>query len=201
MSAPIQVNDLQSLLKKAANTRVDCRSVCGSKADILYSATNLYGILRRLRQEASMARSSLLKTPSQSDETLASFCRESHKLLSETNDFLHEYQAHGDYLERTLGSQREFAKFSDQQKLILDHLDAEIMRLTNMASRILITASAETFGELREQLNHGTGFPLSQALDHLTARLMANGDLRLSILVKGAGNEQVLWEALVGELL
>ncbi|KAL8967455.1 MAG: hypothetical protein Q9183_002914 [Haloplaca sp. 2 TL-2023] len=202
MSAPTQVNDLQSLLTKAANTRVDCRAICGSKANIIYSATNLYGILRRLHQEASMARSSLLK-PSFADEeqeNLTAFCLESHKLLSDTSDFLHAYQTICDHEDRILGS-REFGSFTDRQNLILDHFDAEIMRLTNMASRILIAASAETLGELREQLDHGTESPLSPVLNDLTARLMANGDLRLSMLVKGAGNEQILWDALEGELL
>ena len=200
MSAFSQVNDLQSLLQRAAKTRVDCRSICGSKATILYSATNLYGILRRLQQEASMARSSLNKSTPPSEENLALFCARSGKLLSDISDFLLALKTMGYYEDKILGS-REFASFPERQNMILDHFDAEIMHLTYTASRILITASAETLGELREQLDYGTGSPLSPVLNDLTARLMANGDLRLSMLVKGPGNEQILWEALEHELL
>ncbi|KAL8643640.1 MAG: hypothetical protein Q9226_008221, partial [Calogaya cf. arnoldii] len=192
--------DLRSLMKQAAQTRIDCRDVCGSKARIVYSATNLFGVLRRLQQEATMARSSLNTSNSTCNESLTALCSEITSLLKETSDFLLAYKTLGYYEVKILGSW-EFGSFTEAQKSIIAHFDSEIMRLTYTASRSLITASAGSLGELGEQLDYGTGTPLSPILNDLTARLMANGDLRLSMLMKGSENEDILWEALQYELL
>ncbi|KAL8991840.1 MAG: hypothetical protein Q9169_007606 [Polycauliona sp. 2 TL-2023] len=191
---------LDALLQQAATARVDCRTVCGPKAAIVYSATNLYGSLRRLRQEGDMARSSL-NTPTVSIyEIWAALGRKIALLLKETSEFLIAYKTLGFYEDKILGSW-EFASFTEAQKSIIRYFDAELMESSHTVSSMLITASAESLGELRDQLDHETGLPLSPALDDLTVRLMANGDVRLSMLVKGPGNEQILWEALQYELV
>ncbi|KAL8671593.1 MAG: hypothetical protein Q9168_003917 [Polycauliona sp. 1 TL-2023] len=199
MSSPTSF-DLETLLKQAARTRVDCRLVCGPKAAILYSATNLYGVLRRLQQETTAARSSLSTSTSASSEELVAFYTESACLLTETSEFLLAYKTLGYYENKILGSW-EFASFSEAQRSIIHYFDTEMTRLSYDASRILIMASAESLGELREQLEYSAGTPLSPILEDLTARLIANGDLRFSMLIKGAGNEQILWEALHQELV
>ncbi|KAI4272653.1 MAG: hypothetical protein L6R38_006547, partial [Xanthoria sp. 2 TBL-2021] len=202
MSSPgySKVGDLQSLLTRAAKTRVDCRTVCGSKARTVYSATNLYGVLKRLQQEATVARSSLNTSTSTCNEGLAALYTESTVLLTETSDFLLAYKTIGHYEDKILGSW-DFSSFTETQWSIIDHFDSEIMRLTYTAVRFLIMVSADALAELREQLDYGTGSPLSPILNDLTARLMANGDLRLSMLMKGPENERILWEALQHELL
>ncbi|KAL8979746.1 MAG: hypothetical protein Q9205_005001 [Flavoplaca limonia] len=195
-----KADNMQSLAQQAAKTRVDCRTVCGSKASILYSVTSLYGVLRRIHQESTIARSSLHTSASPNNKSLTSLCNDSAKILTETSDFLHTCKTLGYYEDRIVGSW-EFGSFTEGQKSVIDHFDSEIMRLAYTASRLLIMASAESLGELREQLDYGTGSPLSPTLNDLTARLMANGDVRLSMLVKGPENEQILWDALRHELL
>ncbi|KAI4276146.1 MAG: hypothetical protein LQ337_002686 [Flavoplaca oasis] len=192
--------DMQSLVQQAAKTRVDCRDVCGTKASILYSVTNLYGVLRRIRQESTIARSSLHTSASPNNKSLTSLRKDSTKILTATSDFLHASKTLGNYEDRIVGSW-ELGSFTEGQRSVIDHFDSEIMRLAYTGSRLLIVASAESLGELREQLDYGTGSPLSPILNDLTARLMANGDVRLSMLVKGPENEQTLWDALQHELL
>ncbi|KAL9036191.1 MAG: hypothetical protein Q9180_004437, partial [Flavoplaca navasiana] len=146
-------DDLQSLVTQAAKTRVDCRTVCGTKASIIYSATNLYGVLRRIQQEATIPRSSLHTSASPGDDSLASLRTQSAKILTETSDFLHACRTLGYYEARVVGSW-EFGSFTKGQRSVIDHFDSEIMRLAYTASRLLITASAESLGELREQLDY-----------------------------------------------
>ncbi len=195
-----KADDIQSVVQQAAKTRVDCRTVCGSKASVVYSVTNLYGVLRRIHQESTIARSSLHTSTSPNKKSLTSLRKESAKILTETSDFLHACRTLGYYENRIVGSW-ECGSFTQGQKAVIDHFDSEIMRLAYTASRHLIMASAESLGELRDQLDFGTGSPLSPILNDLTARLMANGDVRLSMLVKGPENEHVLWDALQHELL
>ncbi|KAL9626800.1 MAG: hypothetical protein Q9204_007030 [Flavoplaca sp. TL-2023a] len=195
-----KVEDLQPLVTQAAKTRVDCQTVCGSKASILYSTTNLYGVLRRIQQEATIPRSSLHNSTPTSNKALAALRSEVVEILMETSEFLHACKTLGYYEDKLVGSW-EFGSFTEGQRSVIDHFDSEIMRLAYTASRLLIMASAESLGELREQLDYGTGSPLSHTLNDLTARLIANGDLRLSMLVKGCENEHVLWDALQHELL
>ncbi|KAL8911484.1 MAG: hypothetical protein Q9171_003345 [Xanthocarpia ochracea] len=192
--------NLPSLLTQAAKVRVDCRAVCGREAQIVYQATNLYGVLRRLQQEASTARSSLSISNTTYNDDLVALYTECMLTLEETSDFLLAYKTLGHYEDKILGSW-EFASFTERQKSVINHFGSEIMRHTHDASRILVVASADSLGELRDQLDYGAGNSLSAILNDLTALLMANGDLRLSMLVKGLGNEQVLWEALHDELL
>ncbi|KAL8643991.1 MAG: hypothetical protein Q9226_007993, partial [Calogaya cf. arnoldii] len=96
--------DLRSLMKQAAKTRVDCRDVCGSKARIVYSATNLFGILRRLQQEATMARSSLNTSNSTCNDSLKALCTEITVRLKQTSEFLLAYKTLGHYKDKILGS-------------------------------------------------------------------------------------------------
>ncbi|KAL8861616.1 MAG: hypothetical protein Q9178_002141 [Gyalolechia marmorata] len=192
--------NLQSLLTQTAKVRIDCRAVCGREAHIVYQATNLYGVLRRLQQEASTARSSLSISNTTYNDDLVALYPECMVTLKETSDFLLAYKTLGHYEDKILGSW-EFASFTERQKSVVNHFKSEIIRHTRDASRILVVASADSLGELRDQLDYGAGHSLSAILNDLTALLMANGDLRLSMLVKGLGNEQVLWGALHDELL
>ncbi|KAL8653598.1 MAG: hypothetical protein Q9210_001998 [Variospora velana] len=200
MPADQSLNGLRGLLILTAKARNTCRTVCGRKAQLVYMATNLYGVLRRLQQEASTARSALSRPGTTCNQDLEALCTESSVTLNDTSSFLLAYKALGHYEDKLLGDW-EFASFTDRQKDIIDHFGSEIMRHAYHASRILIVASTDSLGELQEQLDYSTGYPLSAILNDLTARLMANGDVRLTMLVDVSENEPILWVALRDELL
>ena len=202
-------NGLRSLAKLAAKTRITCRIVCGSQAQIGHAVTNIYGVLRRLQEEASNERSALTRSGTACKEDLSSLCIDCGIILNDVNNFLRAHKTLSDIEVRILGVWE--SSFTDRQKAIIDHFEPELVRYASRLSQVLIAASTDSMCELKEQLDFKTsptGYPLSTILNDLTSRLVANdgrlvasGDLRFSMLVKDPRNEEVLWGALQHELL
>ena len=191
-------------IRLAAKTRSLCGDVCGVQAQIFNSTTNLYGVLRRLRTECGRNRSPFNRPGAdcrEDFESLSSGCR---GILDDVHKYLLAFKTLNRY-EAAIDGKWELTV---RQNATIDHFESEITTYTLRLSQILIAASAEMLGGLDEQLDHSTGIALSAPLNDLTARLVANtprlvanGDIRLSMLVKGQGNEEVLWGALQTQLL
>lgn len=192
--------DTKLLSRLAAKTRVICRDVCGGQAQIVCEAKNLYSVLRRLQQEASRDGSALTKPGATCREDLLTLCYDCRIILSDTNSFLLAHKTLGQYEAKILGSWH-FATFTDTQKAIIGHFRSKFMQLALRLSKILIMASRDSLGGLDEQVDHNKKYALSAILNDLTSLLVANNDVRLSMIVKDPRNEQILWEALRQKLL
>ena len=196
MAFSLSASDISWLRFLAARTRITCRIVCGRQAQITNAITNLYGVLRRLQQEASRAQSALNRSDATGREDLNMQCI---LILNDTNDFLLAHKTLRNYEARIVGLW-EFASSTNRQQAVMDHFRSEAEDYAYRFSQILITASLDSLGGLEEQLDSTTGQALGAVLNDLTSILVANGDIRLSILMKGSENEEILWEALNEQL-
>ena len=185
-SWPTHDSRLQRLVQLAAKAWKMSGELCGPKVATTHDLVNLYGVLKRVECWGTQ---NCTDDTREEVEMLLDTCE---KVLSQTVSFLKAYQTMGEHEERLFGKiHLQFGSFSDRQTEILDDLRKQFTHHAERFSYILILASKKLVGK-RYQLKDVKD-ALGFAVDGLTARMMARGEFRLSMLARYPDNEAALW--------
>ena len=157
---------------------------------------NLYGVLRRLQQEANRAGSALNKSDWAYLEELRSLCMDCRLNLDDVNSFLLAHKTVKNYEVRILGT----LESTNRERAIIEHFSSEIQNQADLFSGLLVVATTDSLSGLDEQLNDSTGRAISTMLNDLTSLLIANGDIRSTMLVRSS-NEEFFWGKIQEQLL
>ena len=185
-SWPTPDSRLQRLVQLAAKAWKMSGELCGHKVATTQDLLNLYGVLKRVDCWGNL---NYTADTQEEVEILLDTCK---KVLSQTVSFLGAYQTMGEHEERLFGKQfLEFGSFSCRQTEILEELRKKFNHHAERFSYVLILASKQLVGK-KQQLKGGKD-ALGFAVEGLTARMMAKGEFRLSMLARYPDNEPTLW--------
>lgn len=190
---------IRPLVQLAAKTKKTSDAVCGELAEITLKLKNLYGVLRRLQEEANKAGSALNRHGATCREGLTASSDNCKLSLSNCDEFLLAYETLNDQEKRLLAS-RENTPFSSRQKAIMKLFCSQFSHLGIHLSELLVAASMDSLGRTKERMD-GAGQAVRFAVNRFTARLIASNDLSMSALVQSHKYEDTLWAKLYDELL
>lgn len=195
MASDDSLGSIQSLVQFSAKAWKAIREVCGAKSDLAEEAANLWGVLKRSQEEASKALSSLSNPDTRCGEDFTLLCDSCENILSDSNSIVRAYGALSDHEQKVVGFGIQFGSFSGRQEEVLNYFRVNFIEHAKRFSRLLITAATESMGQLK-RVYIPAGEVLSFAVNATTCRLMAHHEFRFSVLLRGPGNAEALWQEL-----
>ena len=202
MSFGCSISDVISLTQIARTVVQNSRRACGEHDELTREVTSLHVVLKRLRHEVAKPESPINRsndTCGEEVEVIAGGCRRVLKILDQ---ILEKYNA----LSETERSGRKLwqkIKFGNGQMGNLADLRTKIIYYTTALSLFINMMTIGTMGSVEKQLNDAGGDlkDIKDAVNSITAHLMAKDRSEGSVLTAYPDDDKAFWKELRRELI
>ena len=202
MSFGYSVSDVISLTQSAWNVVQKSRKTCGEHDELTREVSSLHVVLKRLEHEAAKPKSPVNRpgnTYGEELEVIASGC---NKVLRELDRILEKYNV---LSEAESGAQKlwQKMKFGNGQMADLADYRTKVLYYTSAMSLLLNMVSIGTIGSVEKQMNDAGGDlkEIKQAVNSITAHLMAKGHSDASVSTAYPDDDRAIWKEFRRELV
>lgn len=202
MSFGYSISDVISLAQSAWNVVQNSRKACGEHDELTREVSSLHVVLKRLENEVAKPESPLNKpdyTYIKEIEVMASGC---HRVLKILDQILEKYNALSE-AERTGRKLWQKIKFGNGQMADLADYRSKVVYYTSAMSVFLNMVSIGTMGNVEKQMNDAGDDlkEIKQAVNGITAHLIAKDRSEGSVLTAYADDDRMIWKELRRELI
>ena len=201
MSFGYSISDVISLAQLAWDVVQNARKACGEHDELTREVSSLQTVLKRLEYEVGRPESPINKpgdTYREEIEVIASGC---HRVLRILSQVLEKYNALSE-AERTGRKLWQKIKFGNGQMADLADYRSKVVYYTSAMSLFLNMVSIGTMGSVERQMNDAGGDlkEIKQAVNGITAHLIAKDRSEGSVLTAYADDDRMIWKELRREL-
>lgn len=202
MSLGYSVSDVILLTQSAWNVVQNSRKACGEHHELTREVSSLHVVLKRLEHEVAKPDSPLNKpgdTYLEEFEAIAGGC---HGVLKILDQILEKYNALSE-AERTGRKLWQKIKFGNGQMADLADYRSKVVYYTSAMSVFLNMVSIGNMGNVEKQMNDAGDDlkEIKQAVNGITAQLIAKDRSEGSVLTAYADDDTMIWKELRRELI
>ena len=202
MSLGCSIGDVISLTQLAWNTVSNSQKACGEHDEVTRELSSLHIVLKRLEREVARPESPINKPGDsfgEEIEVLAGGCRRVIRILDQV---LEKYNALSE-IERSGRKLWQKVKFGNGQMADLADFRSKILYYTSAISLLLNMISIGTVGSVERQMNEAGGDikDIKQAVNGITAHLIARDRPEGSVLTTYPDDDKVIWKQFRRELV
>ncbi len=202
MSFGCSISDVITLIQLVRNTVRNSQKACGEHDEVTREVSGLHIVLKRLQREVAKPESPVNKPGDsfrEEIEVIAGGCRRAIRILDQV---LEKYNA----LSETERSGRKLCqkvKFGNGQMADLADFRSKILYYTSAISLLLNMVSIGAMGSVERQMNEAGGDikDIKQAVNGITAHLIAKDRSEGSILTTYQGDDKAIWKEFRRELI
>ena len=202
MSFGFSIGDVISLTQIAWNVTQNSRKACGEHDELTREVSTLHVVLRRLQNKVTEPGSPINRPGDSSREEIEFIAGGCHRVLRILDQILEKYNA----LSETERSGRKLwqkIKFGNGQMADLADLRSKVVYYTSAISLFLNMISISTMGSVEKQMNDAGGDlkEIKQAVNGITAHLIAKDRSDGSVLTAYPDDDRFIWKELRRELI
>ncbi|KAL8918223.1 MAG: hypothetical protein Q9172_005516 [Xanthocarpia lactea] len=201
MSFGWSVSDIALLVRLAYKTSQGARAACGQYDELTRETSSLHVILNRLNVEASRPGNPIDKDQSHGKElgVIASGCKD---VLTQLDEVLVKYNALSEQ-EKSVRRLWKKVKFGNGVVADVAVLRSKVTYYTSSLTLFLNMVSLGSIGAVEEKMDRAGGDlqEIKNAVNHITAHLMATADEEGSVLTAHTNDDRGAWRELRRQLL
>lgn len=202
MSFGFSIGDVILLTQVAWNVTQNSRKACGEHDELTREVSTLHVVLKRLQHEITKPESPINKPADTSREEIEFLAGGCHRVLRILDQILEKYNA----LSETERSGRQLwqkIKLGNGQMADLADLRSKVVFYTSAISLSLNMISIGTMGSVEKQMNDAGGDlkEIKQAVNGITAHLVAKDRSEGSVLTAYPDDDRIFWKELRRELI
>ena len=202
MSFGFSIGDVSLLTQVAWNVTQNSRKACGEHDELTQEVSTLHVVLKRLQHEITKPESPINKPADTSREEIEFLAGGCHRVLMILDQIWEKYNA----LSETERSGRKLwqkIKFGNGQMADLADLRSKVVFYTSAISLFLNMISIGTMGSVEKQMNDAGGDlkEIKQAVNGITAHLVAKDRSEGSVLTAYPDDDRIFWKELRRELI
>ena len=202
MSFGYSVIDVISLTRTAWNVVQNSRKACGEHDELTREVLSLHVVLKRLEHEAAKPDSPMNQPGHSYGEELGFIAGGCHRVLRVLDQILEKYSALSE-VERSGRKLWQNIKFGNGEMADLADYRSKVVYYTSAISLWLNMISIGTMGSVEKQMNDAGGDlkEIKEALNGITAHLIAKDHSEGSVLTTYPDDDKLIWKEFRRELI